>query len=442
MIAGVLAANLLFAGVGYALLWRTLRGRTFTSLMSWAGVALLLGAGSVGIAVFFATIAGARASFAVAVACSAVLAAGGLLLRFGLPERTTHGVSALLAGLFGLIASVCLLGVVGGFRSSPWLDDAWGIWLPKGLALWHHGLDERLFVPNGAYVPFGVPDYPLWWSIVTSLDVQASVGALDVRVMPAQLALLVAAFVAAVARLLWGVVRPAPLAVGLLLLVLSPELWRQVQGGVADLALAIYVALFALALAGWAIEGARWWLLVAAVAGATAVQVKTEGLGEVLIAGFVAAAFVPRARRAGVAVVTGIAATAALPWLGWQLAHDVPSRSPLGDWIDASYLAERSERLGPTLEDVASGSLDPRSWLLLVPLAIVLAAIGFVRDRRLPWLAPIVGLVLGFVFLLWAYWANPDPIGFLLSTSAYRTVDPLVLTAAAAIPLLADRLLR
>ncbi len=145
---------------------------------------------------------------------------------------------------------------------------------------------------------------------------------------------------------------------------------------------------------------------------------------------------------AGVAVVAGIAAAAALPWLGWQLAHDVPSRSPLGDWIDPSYLAERSERLGPTLEDVASGALDPRSWLLLVPLAIVLAAIGFVRDRRLAWLAPVVGLVLGFVFLLWAYWANPDAIGFLLSTSAYRTVDPLVLTAAAAIPLLADRLLR
>jgi hypothetical protein len=442
MIVGVLAANLLFAGVGYALLWRTLRGRTFTSLMSWAGVALLLGAGSVGIAVFFATIAGARASFAVAFACSAVLSAGGLLLRFGLPERGPGGVGPLLAGLFGLVAGICLLGVVGGFRSSPWLDDAWGIWLPKGLALWHHGLDERLFVPGGAYVTFGVPDYPLWWSIVTSLDVQASVGALDVRVMPAQLGLLVAAFVAAVARLLWGVVHPAPLAAGLLLLVLSPELWRQVQGGVADLALGIYVALFALAVAGWAIEGAKWWLLVAAVAGATAVQVKTEGLGEVLIAGFVAVAFVPRARRAGVAVVTGIAAAAALPWLGWQLAHDVPSRSPLGDWIDASYLAERSERLGPTIEDVASGSLDPRSWLLLVPLAIALAAIGFVRDRRLPWLAPIVGLVLGFVFLLWAYWANPDPIGFLLSTSAYRTVDPLVLTAAAAIPLLADRLLR
>ncbi|HET9674298.1 MAG TPA: hypothetical protein VFP31_05750 [Gaiellaceae bacterium] len=442
MIAGVLVSNLLFAGVGYALLWRTLRGRTWTSRLSWAGVALLLGAGSVGTAVFFAAISGARATLAVAVACSAALIGVGLLFRFDIPERATNGISRIQAALFGVVAGVCLLGVVGGFRSSPWLDDAWGIWLPKGLALWHHGLDERLFVPNGIYVTFGVPDYPLWWSIVTSLDVQASVGGLDVRVMSAQLAVLVAAFVGAVARLLWGVVRPAPLAVGLLLLVLSPELWRQVQGGVADLALAIYVALFALALAAWAIEGAKWWLLVAAIAGASAVQIKTEGLGEVLIAGLVAVAFVPRARRAGVGIATGIAAAAALPWLGWQLAHDVPSRSPLGDWVDRSYLAERSERLGPTLEDLASRSLDPRSWLLLVPLAIALAGIGFIRDRRLAWLAPVVGLVLGFVFLVWAYWANPDPIGFLLSTSAYRTVDPLVLTSAVAIPLLLDRLLR
>ena len=86
---------------------------------------------------------------------------------------------------FGVVAGVCAVGVVGGFRSSPWLDDAWGIWLPKGLALWHHGLDDRLFAPSGEYVTFGVPDYPLWWSVVTSLDVQA-VGSTDVRVTTAR----------------------------------------------------------------------------------------------------------------------------------------------------------------------------------------------------------------------------------------------------------------
>ena len=86
------------------------------------------------------------------------------------------------AAAFGVVAAVCVVGVVGGFRSTPWLDDVWGIWLPKGLALWHHGLDERLFAPSGEYVTFGVPDYPLWWSVVTRLDVQA-VGGLDVRVV-------------------------------------------------------------------------------------------------------------------------------------------------------------------------------------------------------------------------------------------------------------------
>ncbi len=177
------------------------------------------------------------------------------------------------------------------------------------------------------------------------------------------------------------------------------------------------------------------------MAGATAVQIKTEGLAEVLIVGVVAVAFVPRVRRAGAAGATGIAAAAALPWALWQIVHDVPSRSPLGDWVDPAYLAERSERLGPALEDLTSALLSPRAWLLLVPLAFSLAVLGFVRDRRRAWLAPAAGLLLGFVFLVWAYWANPDPIGFLLATSAYRTVDPLVLTAAVFVPVLADRLL-
>jgi hypothetical protein len=56
MIGGVLAVNLAFVVVGYALLGRP------RWHWSWAGLALLVGAGAVGTLVFFATIVGLHAS--------------------------------------------------------------------------------------------------------------------------------------------------------------------------------------------------------------------------------------------------------------------------------------------------------------------------------------------------------------------------------------------
>src|ERR687898_529516 len=76
-----------------------------------------------------------------------------------------------------------------------------------GVLLAAHALDERLFAPNGTYVFFEVPDYPLWWSTVAALGVRF-VGDVDVRVLDAQLAILLVAFAATIARLLWGRVRP------------------------------------------------------------------------------------------------------------------------------------------------------------------------------------------------------------------------------------------
>ena len=74
--------------------------------------------------------------------------------------------------------------------------------------------------------------------------------------------------------------------------------------------------------------------------------------------------------------------------------------------------------------------------------ALALSLVGLIRTRQPAWAAGLVALTLAFGFLVWAYWVNPDPIEFLLATSAYRTIDPIVLSAAAFVPVLADRLLR
>ena len=146
LVAGVLAVNAAFTGVGYALLGRGHRQA------SWAGVALLVGAGAVGTVAFLATLVGLRASLVVAALAAVLIGVAGLFEARGSEPQSRPGprVTPFAAIGYALVAAVCVLGVVGGFRSSPWLDDAWGIWLPKGLALWHHGLDERLFVPNGS----------------------------------------------------------------------------------------------------------------------------------------------------------------------------------------------------------------------------------------------------------------------------------------------------
>jgi hypothetical protein len=441
LVVGVVAMNALFLALGYALLARPLAALDWPRRASWAGVALLLGAGALGTGVFFAVLLGAHVSLVTAIVTAVVLAGLGIFVRVGLPEASaTIGPGA--AALFAVVAAAATLGLVGGFRSAPWLDDSWGIWLPKGLALWHHGLDERLFAPNGRYVTFGVLDYPLWWSTVSSLDVQA-VGSLDVRVMPAQLAVLTVAFLGAVSRLLWGVVRGWLLATSLALIALSPELWRHVQGGVADLPLAIYVALFALGLAGWVTAGRGVWLLLAIVGGITAIQIKPEALPEVLIVALVAAT-VSGSRRAvgGIAAATAAVSVGALPWLLWRSANDVPARTPLGDALDPGYLADRTERISPALEELGTQILTPLHWLLIVPILVGLLVAGLLRERRHEWLLLLGGLALGFAFLIWAYWSNPDDIDYLVATSAYRTVDPLVLTAAVFIPIAAERLLR
>jgi hypothetical protein len=431
LVGGVVAVNVLFLATGYAPLARGLRGATWSERASWAGVALLVGAGAVGTAVFFSVIAGAHATLGVAVLCAAALGALGALARIQVPRPAAPARST---ALLALVAAVCVLGVIGGFRSAPWLDDAWAIWLPKGVALWHFGLDERLFVPNGDYVTFGVPDYPLWWSIVTSLDMQAtrdlvemknSLYNVDVRVMCAELALLTTAFVAAVARLLWGYVRMAVLAPSLLVIVLAPELWRQVQGGVADLPLALYVALAVLSALLWLRTDATFHLALAAFSAAVALQIKTEALPEVVVLGAIGVALC-RDRRLLLAWLAALAT--ALPWLAWRWAHDVPSRA----W---SLDLDRLDRVPPTLGSVFGHLLDPTEWLVVVPLFVALALLA----RRPRFLLVPAALTLVVVV---AYWIDRDEIRYVLNTSAYRVIDPIVLTAAVLVPLLAEAFLQ
>jgi hypothetical protein len=453
LIGGVLALNAVLAALGECVLAAPLAGRPLRDRLSWLGLALVLGAALGGAGTWIAVIAGADARPATFLLVSAGLAAAGLLAarsarvrawvaapepRAAPPAWELARLAALAAG-FALVLLAALT-LVGGFRSSPWLDDVWGIWLPKGVALSHLGLDPRLFASDPRYVFFEVPDYPLWWSTVLGLDMRF-VGDIDLRAVDAQLAILFVAFVGAVARLLWGRVRPWLLGFALLALAASPELLRGVQGGLADLALALYLGLFALGLGGWILERRGFFLVVAFAAGTAAVAIKSEGLPELLVLAAVGAAFAGRRGIVGVAATTGAVLLTTVPWALWRSAHDVESSVSTRNALDPGYLADRAGRAGPAAREVAEQLLHPH-WLFVVPLLAILCVAAFVRLRRPVALAPLVAVVALYVFWIWAYWAETEDLDYLLGTSAYRVVDTVVVVAALAVPVLAEALAR
>lgn len=447
--------NVALTAAGYFVLEPALKGRSRREWASYAGVALLVGAGLVGVVVFAAAVLGATtgpftfAAAAVAVAVAGLAASHSARVKTWLaaprpsdsPGDTAAWERAIAtAACFGVVA-VCAFTVIGGFRASPWLDDAWGIWLPKGVALFDHGLDERLFIPNGQYVYFEVPDYPLWWAALTGLDVRLT-GGLDVRALNAQLALLTVAFVAAAARLLWGFVRPWLLWSGLLLLVASPELLRHTHSGMADLRLAIYLSLSLLCAAGWLVSGRGFYLLLVFAFGATALAIKTEAVPQLLLYLAVVSALGLRRpqRLTALWATVGCALATFVPWLVWRVVNGIDARVPLSDAVDVAYLGDRAERVGRAADALATHLADPTEWLVVVPVVLLLSIAAAVKTRDVAWLGPALVLVAGFGFWTWAYWADGDEITFVLNTSSYRAIDTLVLTAGLAVPLLAERL--
>ena len=455
--AAVLLDGSLLA-VGYALLAAALRGRSLLDWASYFGVAFLAGASLVGVVLCALAVAGLTIDLKLFAVVAALLVALGVAAAFVVPRAARERVtprstrrlrsatpagSVVTAAASAAVAWVCVLLLAAAFRSSPTLDDVWGFWLPKGIALTRLGLDPRLFLPGSAYQPFDHLDYPLWWSVVLGLS-QRLTGSVDLRIVDVQLGVFVVAMLAAAARLLASRIRPAVLWPCLLLVAVAPELHRQVLGGGADLVLAIYLALFVLCGALWLAEGGLFELVLATVFAAAAVQIKTEGAPQLLLfaavlslAGWKAG----RRRRLGLWIGVAAAFVSALPFLVWRQAHGLRNDISLSKALDPSFLAGRTDRIAPAARALGHQLVNPHNWFLVVPAVIVLGLVGAIRERRLLWLAPAALVGVGYAFWIWANWGDTMDLQFRLTTSAYRIVDATVLVAALALPFLVDRLL-
>lgn len=452
-IAGV---NLLYCAAGYGVLAPALRGLRVRAWASYAGLALLLGMGVSALVLGWAAMAGATTGLVSLAVVVVVLAVGGaaaaralpaslrrpwtppaVQLR-GEPPRWAVPVVALSATGIALVLGLVL---VGGFRTSPWLDDTWFFWVPKGLALRDHGLDPAQFNGDGGLLPFTSPFYPLGWSIVSALGLQAA-GGIDLRAVNGELGILLLGFVGAAARLLAGRVRAEVLWPALLLLLVSPELLRQIQGGGADLPLAFALALAVVAATAWLRDGDRFSLALVALLAACASNLKFEGAGVLVVLLVVLGLF--RLRRAPllwVALAAGILTQ--LPWLVWRRVHDVGDhRTSPGHALDTILHLERTELFRLSARLVGRHLLDPSEWIIVLPLAVGLALLSSWRRRSPRDLAVPVGALLVYLFWIAVYWGSPEPnVGQVVGTSAYRVVDSLLLTLGLLTPLLAERVL-
>lgn len=444
LIPGVVALNVVLLAVGFALLSSLLRGRRWLDWLSWAGLALVTGMVALGVVLTAVAVAGARVGNVAFGSAAALLAVAGLLVRasFRAPlladDDRRGGWLAVVARYGAFVVAVTAL--VGGFRSSPWLDDSWNFWVPKGVALSKLGLTHALFTRNSSTAFFPRLEDPLAWSFTSSAALRFVGGAIDLRAVDAELTILVLAFIAAAARLLAGRVRPTLLWIGVLLLIACPAVFRQAQGGGADLPVAFSLALFALGAVGWLAGSGRFALVVAAIGGIGALHTKSEGLPQLLVLALALTLVGLGSGRARVGLlwaVVGVALASLAPWLIWLHVHGVHDEPiAFSKAIDPSYLAQHTDRGRAAVWGVARWPLKPTEWLLEVPLAVTLSAYLAWRRRTLLLLAPLVLVGLGYLFWVWAMWA--DPFNRATGPVPYRFTDTLVLVAAFSIPALLE----
>jgi 4-amino-4-deoxy-L-arabinose transferase-like glycosyltransferase len=282
------------------------------------------------------------------------------------------------------------------------------------------------------------PDYPILVPVYESVQFRA-MGGLNTQPLHAQFWLLLVVFVWAVlylgarrgALLTWI---PITLAIGV-----APGVYSQLMTAYADIPMALLLSLGVLLLAEWLRTDDAAMLGLAALILAASANTKNEGLVASVIALLVAAVIVAARRRRDRLVVLAAGAAGfllgVLPWRIWVAVHHLPSEIPLGKAFDPSYLADRANRIWPSVSALYGQLADQNTWLYVLPLAaaLVIASFSIGRRRDLATFFFATG-ALFFLALIWVYWvAAVEPLRIFLATSAYRLVAAIMAISLAAL---------
>jgi hypothetical protein len=360
--------------------------------------------------------------------------------------RTWSVDNWVLAGFVIAFGIFSVVGLLDAFRVPLLGWDAWGFYTRKAQMLtWHDDLVHEFFAgPNYHFIH---QDYPLQVPVFEALHFRAA-GNVDTQAVLSHLWLLLVAFVWGAAYLLRDRVRPLVWAPLLLLAAVAPGVWEQLLTGFADVPMAIFAGVGAIALALWVSDGrdgsGRPYLALGALMVAAAGNTKNEGLmvavALLLVTGAVTLARGLSRREFLIAAAAVIAAE--LPWRIWMSANGVETEFSLSKGLNPGYLGEHTGRVWPAIRTLGHELSDQSRWLYLLPLAVmvVLASLISGAGRRVAafYTAAFAVVCAGFI---WNYWATTWPIGWYLETSAGRVITVLVFICIAALVHLSGLLL-
>jgi hypothetical protein len=224
---------------------------------------------------------------------------------------TGAGLAVIAAALaFGLLQAVRL----GGIDSIDFLK-AWGL---KGVAVAStHNIDFSNLSGPHLFYPLLVSNLNAAVFLIT--------GNLDDAVLRLPAALFGVALAASMWWLLRLVLPPRPVAAAIALTVTAPEFVGMMTSGLADLVVAAYITICALAAYLWLLDGGAGWASLSGFAAGAAAWTKLEGAPTCLVV--LAAVLVVRRswRPPGIAVWLEWFALFTVPWLVFQRLHGIPA---------------------------------------------------------------------------------------------------------------------
>jgi hypothetical protein len=317
--------------------------------------------------------------------------------------------------------------------------DAWSIWGRKALLLVEYGKPTAAFFDSHHYV-FMIPDYPMLVPLFEATFFRLA-GATDFEALHGQFWILFIAALWAFGYLASRVARPLAWSPLVALLAVTPALHGGVRTLYADVPMSLFLGLGVLLVGLWLTSRRTGDLLVGALLLAAAANTKNEGLAAamaVLLVAAVVAGVV--ARKAGVrrslapllAAIAGVALLVA-PWRLWTGANALPGYIPVRKGFDPSFLLDHADRIWPTVAAIGGQVSDQSNWYYLLPLALAVAivALSLPDQRRLAAFYAGTGLAVFVSIVIWGYVVNPNQLDWLFGTTIDRTVDAIMLVAAA-----------
>jgi Dolichyl-phosphate-mannose-protein mannosyltransferase len=437
-VGGLLFANLLYLAVGIGLMPLLRIASTRDELWRRLGLSYLVGVAATGI------LAATLALIGVALGLAELAFLAGLVLLLGLRRvRTAPSVrrvwapeprwSRLLGGGALVVAGLLLAQASRTYRIRPLLEwDGWAIWAMKARGLYEFGSATGPVFTSDAYPPL---QHPLLLPSLEAIGFRA-MGAFDGTLIHVQLLFLAVGFLAAYWTLLREVVSAAVLGVVALAILSAEPVLKQLSTNLADVPLALFVAMGVSALARWLIEDEPWTLVCAALFLGAATLTKSEGalFG---LAAFLAALPAARGRVRPLLWAALAVALILAPWRLFVAIHDLPIADyDLANLLDPGYLSDQADRVRPAADGLLS-EMFSGDWGLLLPMFLVAIAAAVLATRYA--LAGFAAgwAVLSFLGLLAIYWISVIPIDLQLVWTADRTIVTIVVAATALAPVLA-----